>query len=191
MIGSAWAWACSTVCLLLVVFDGPTEWLRKEGPAEHLQHLLLAALVLASAALAAGRGERTLWAIPLYALLLLGEELDWGGLWLGGGGNLHTRGHLYFLFGLPLAFAFTPSLRSRTSPMRALLGPATPSRSETLALFVAVLALPALASALRPAWELPLDEAKELALYGLLLGVVLRAHRGGESHRSETAQSLG
>ena len=156
----------------------------KEGPLEQLGHwLLVLALFGWLGAVWHIRGrERWLCAVlALACAVMLGEELDWGGV-LGwtpladavrdavGHRNLHNawKGGSYVLFAIPLAVIVgVMGWRRGDAP-----GP-LPRRSDAIGL--ALLAAASLLGALaRPQWEPRLDEVMETLLYAGLAVIALR-----------------
>lgn len=170
----------SALGLLAIVRPQAAAWLcAKEGPLEQLGHVLLLVAVLGwlwAATEARGaerRRERRLCVgLGLLCALVLGEELDWGGV-LGvtalseplvaavGRANLHNawRGGSYVLFAVPLVLLVgVVGWRRGDAPGR------LPRRRDALGL--GVLALVSVVGSLGwPAGEPLLDEAVETVLY--------------------------
>jgi len=184
VLGAVWAFGIVLAAALgmAVAPQLSSRLLAKEGPAEVVQHLLLALGVLGWGGLSSSGSRRALW-VAAFLGVLLGEELDWGGVLAGGGGNLHNAlgGHSYFLFALPLLVLF--------GAPRRWVGEISPDLPERVGFFGAVGVVAAAATILVPAWEAAFDEAKELALYGLLVAVSLRLHRARRASAKETARS--
>jgi hypothetical protein len=160
----------------------------KEGPLEHLGHglLLLAGLGWLRATLRARgddrRSERRLCAaLALACVVILGEELDWGGVYgfttladvvhgASGRANLHNAWHgaSYVVFAaLPLLLVGVVGWRRGDAPGR------LPGRRDAIAL--AILGVASLAGSLVwPTWEPRLDEVVETLLYVGLMWLALR-----------------
>jgi hypothetical protein len=148
----------------------------KEGPGEHIGHVLLAAIV----ALLGIVAVRHRWALLIAAffVIVLGEELDWGGVYAGARhGNFHNAwgGASYLIFALPVVAYFALALVPRTRAVLVrMLGPATPAPPEAAAA-IAVGAISLGATLGLPSHEPAMDEASELALYLLVLLIGARA----------------
>jgi len=171
--------------LLVLVLAAPTlaqRLLAKEGPVEHLSHVVLLAAVLAWSWLAwRARASARLRALLMAGFLafVFAEEIDWGGVYglsaIGlrldaavGHRNLHNaaRGASYLLFALPLLLHFAAPRRMH--------GALAPVRDERVAFFAVALSF--IAWNLGP-WERQAQELLEGVLYALLLAVGLRLTR--------------
>ncbi len=155
----------------------------KEGPLEHVSHvvLLVAAMAWLRAALVAATVTRTerrvAIGLTVTCLVVLGEELDWGGVYgVGSLTNLHNAwsGASYLLFAIPVVVGVgvvgwrNPKNRGRLPRRRDAVGLAV--------LGVASLAL----TVLWPAGEAAVDEIGESLLYVGLAWMALRPlHDGG------------
>jgi hypothetical protein len=170
------------------------EVCEKEGACEIVSHVVLAlAAVGFVAALARSRGRAAPWALALVAggcVVVLGEELDWGGV-LGvrtlaapleralGSANVHNaaRGHSYLVFALaaPLVAAVALGRGAWSERWRARLGPWAPASADGLA--VLLVAAVALATAvLAPSWDAVVDEVAELLAYAVVAAIAVRGH---------------
>ncbi|HET6585179.1 MAG TPA: hypothetical protein VFG69_17095 [Nannocystaceae bacterium] len=187
LVASGWA------CLVIAIAVAPArvrEVCAKEGACELVSHVVLAVAMLAFAAAAVrarGHTKPRPGALALVAVLagiVLGEELDWGGL-----GNVHNAagGHSYALFALaaPVLAAVALGRGSWAVAWRERLGPWAPTRGDGAAALV--VAAVALASALVPwPWESEVDEVAELLGYAVLTGVALRGHASASGLSSST-----
>jgi hypothetical protein len=171
--------------LLVLVLAAPAlarRLLAKEGPVEHVSHVVLLAAVLAWLGLAwRARAWTRLRALGMagFLALVLAEELDWGGV-LGwpavglrldaavGHRNLHNASHgaSYLLFALPLLLHFAAPARWHDG--------LAPAADERAAFFAVALAF--IAWNLGP-WESQAQELLEGVLYALLLAVGVRLAR--------------
>ncbi len=147
-------------------FDS-TAVLAKEGVAEALSALLLAAAIgvllrgvpFRSPGAAWGR-----WAGAAYCGLLLGEELDWGGV-LGFGWSLRLHeGHAYSLFAIPLLVFWMLAFRMPASSKQRVGGLALPKRRALGVLILCLGSLVALSLTVLSAWEEPIEELTEAML---------------------------
>jgi hypothetical protein len=180
----------------LVAFAGLAFWWpegaaalsAKEGPLEHLGHGLLSLALLGFlVAMLRARGddaprhERWLFAgLVLMCAVLLGEELDWGGVYgWSGHGNLHNawRGASYVAFALlPVVLVGVVGWVRGEAPGR------LPRRRDAIGLMV--LGVASLVGSLAwPAWEPCLDEVVETLFYLGLCWVVLRPCRWRQTVR--------
>ncbi len=151
------------------------ELLAKEGPIEQVSHVILLGAVGVWLWLWLRGARQAVW-VSIYLLVLLGEEIDWGGVYgwhglayqldrLTGDRNLHNAGGgaSYLLFAGPLVLYFLGSSR--------WWGCVVPTRRERLGF--GVIAVMFLAWNLTP-WEAEAQELIEACLYGLIAGVGLR-----------------
>lgn len=189
--------ASGWVCLAIAIAIAPErvrEVCAKEGACELVSHLVLAIAALGwIAAASRGRSEARSWALALVALacvVVLGEELDWGGV-LGlrgvadplerafGAANVHNaaRGHSYLLFALAAPLLATVALGRGVwaRRWRTRLGPWAPRASEGAAALLVIAV--ALATALvQPGWDSEVDEVAELLGYATVAAIGLRGH---------------
>jgi hypothetical protein len=155
------------------------SWCAKEGAVERASVGVLLAMGAAWGFVLWRSRARDPWAIAMlaFAILVVGEELDWGAV-VGVGGvgealqgavghrNLHNfaGGHGYLLFAIVPAVAVVAALRR--APSRYV---GAPTRADAIGLVVA--AVPTIASALAwPRWADELDEFGELVVYVALFG---------------------
>lgn len=161
--------------------------LRKEGPIEHLSHVLLLAAALGFFAAARADRRPAAAVIGLFLTLVLFEEIDWGGVygWHGiaasfnsvtGSANVHNSwsGHSYLMFAAPVLGYFALAIPRAPAAIERRLGAAAPTREEGIAFALLLALILALAFAL-PAWERERDELIETTLYAMLLIISLRA----------------
>lgn len=162
----------------------------KEGPLEHLSHGLLGVGLVAWAIVAwrSRARSRSAAAAPTLALwcgLVLGEELDWGGVygWVSGGGNLHNAWHgaSYLLFSIPVLLVVGwGGWRRGGAPGR------LPRRVDAIGL--GVLGLCAVVGTVAwPEIEALLDEVTETILYAGVVWIALRPARGEDDQSSESS----
>jgi hypothetical protein len=153
----------------IVLREWPDEvepWLAKEGAVEHVGHALLLAAVALFGYLA--RTRRWTLVVACFLALVLGEEIDWGGVY--GpfrGDNVHNAwgGHSYVLFGVPVAIYFgAPLIPRARARFERRLGTATATPRES-ACAAAVAAIAVSGSLFLGEHEPAFDEASELALY--------------------------
>jgi hypothetical protein len=188
--------ASGWVCLAIAIAIAPErvrEVCAKEGACELVSHLVLVIAALGwSAAFVRPRGARP-WALALVAcacVIVLGEELDWGGV-LGfrvvadplarsfGAANVHNaaHGHSYLLFALAAPLLATVALGRGgwAQRWRSRLGPWVPRPSDGAAALLVVAV--ALATALvQPGWDSEVDEVAELLGYAIVAAIALRGH---------------
>lgn len=159
---------------------------EKEGALEHLSHVLLALASIAWAVAAARaqdsikRERATLVGLSLLCVLLLGEELDWGGVygWNSRGGNLHNAwgGASYLLFALPPLY-LVGVVGWRRGHGRGRL----PRRTDAIGL--GILATVSFVGTLGwPRWEAVLDEVGETVFYVGLVWMALRPVTARKPH---------
>ncbi len=173
--------AAGLLALVLTAPDSALYLLAKEGPVEHLSHLVLLAAVLTWLLLTRRADPTTRPRIVLmvgFLALVLAEELDWGAVYgwhllapriaaFAGHRNLHNaaRGASYLLFAAPLLlYFFAP-------PVHRGIAPSPDERAAFLAI-----ALLFLAWNFGP-WERQAQELLETLLYALLLAIALRLIR--------------
>ncbi len=168
-----------TFGMLVVVSPEAAAWVAaKEGPLEHVGHLVLVAGVVAWI-VAARRMERDATfdrrvaiGLALTCAAVLGEELDWGAVYgVGSLGNLHNAwsGASYLVFAmLPVGLIGVVGWRRGDDAPGRL-----PRRRDALGLVL--LGGGTLAAVLLwPAGEPLVDEVSETLLYGALLWMALR-----------------
>ncbi len=184
-VASAW------VVLAIAIATAP-ETVRaicaKEGPCEVVSHVVLgvAAVGFASAYVRARLPVRA-WALGLVALacvVVLGEELDWGGT-----GNLHNAagGHSYVVFALaaPLLAAVALGRGAWAHRWQARLGPWAPRSSDGVAGLV-VLAVALVVAIAAPGWDAVVDEVAELLGYCVIAAIAARGHAFASGFSSST-----
>lgn len=167
----------------------------KEGPVEHVSHLVLAvgafAWIVGGVRASRGKGSVSI-AMGIFSIFVLGEELAWGEVigidvvadrlraWVGRP-DVHNAwsGASYLLFALPPAALFGPAILGLLGasldcgPLRAwraAVDPVMPTFDQTLAA-VTIALVSILATLAVPSWEDALDELTELWVYVLLLAV--------------------
>jgi hypothetical protein len=145
----------------------------KEGLLDRAGHVVLV-LAAVGWVLAARRHGSWSWALPLGCVVFLGEEIDWGGVYLGAGGNLHNAlgGASHLLFGIPI-LAYLATSRSRQ--------PASPTMGEAVSITLTVASSIVLGLALGGPWERWTEELQELALYAWLAFVGWRVRQDPET----------
>jgi len=148
--------------------------LVKEGLSEHLSHVVL--VLAAGFWCLLGRRRRPALLGAAFALLVLAEETDWGGVYLGRGINFHNAlgGHLYTLFALPLVFFYGLALL-RPAFLKRHLATATPEHFDLAVVCVCIFLGPVAGLTLMGPHEPALDELVELALYVQIAGLAVRA----------------
>jgi hypothetical protein len=161
--------------------------LRKEGPLEHVSHVVL--LVAALGFFAGARAHRrpAIALVGAFCTLVLLEEIDWGAVygWYGmanpfkavtGSVNVHNRwhGHSYVVFAAPMLGYFALAIPRAPAAIKRRLGSAVPTRQEGLA-FALLLTLVIVLAIVLPTWERERDELIETSGYAILLVVSLRA----------------
>lgn len=188
---------CVTFVLLTVLAPGPLRaWTAKEGPLEHMSHVVLAIGVVAlwvraCRPVAMPGGRAAVCGLALAFTVVLAEELDWGAVigvhaiadrlhaWTGRR-NLHNAWHggSYVLFAAPVLAIVALGL-SRGGPARArprMPGWLGPGPSDAVGLLVVGAASLLLTLALA-AWEPQFDEVAELFAYGLVVRATTRGPR--------------
>ncbi|MDI3289056.1 hypothetical protein [Polyangium sp. 15x6] len=195
-----WIVGITYLFFMVMTFVAPAftrDFSAKEGPLEHVQHMLLVAGIGAwvVAAFRAAKGRGSAVAIACLLTFVLGEELNWGEV-LGitavsdplrraiGRTNLHNfgRGLSYHLFALPLLALFGAGFFAHFAPKRSssgwlgawrtAFGDLIPTRDQTLAAGLVGVCTVVLGLAMS-AWESELDEVKETVVYGLLIAVAM------------------
>lgn len=165
--------------LTLAVAALAPEWLHsfaaKEGPLELGSHALLLAAVIAYL-VRARRAPRWLpLGVALAAAVVLGEELDWGGV-LGlrgesGVPNIHNAwsGASYLLFAVPWVLLYGAAFTPEHWELRRRCGEHLPPRDHAGAFVLIAVVGAATVSPGLGAWEAVLDEVTETLLYALVL----------------------
>ena len=197
------AWVCLAIAIVLAP-ERVREVCAKEGACELVSHLVLAIAALGwIAAAMRARADVRPWALALVAgacVVVLGEELDWGGV-LGlrgvadplegafGAANVHNaaQGHSYLLFALaaPLLAAVALGRGAWARGWRARLGPWSPCASDGAAALLVIAV--ALATALvQPDWDSEVDEVAELLGYSVIAAIALRGHASGLSSSTQS-----
>ena len=149
--------------------DATARLAAKEGPLEHVSHVVLAVALLGWIVRAA-RHRGVAIAVALWSALVLAEELDWGAVYgvramadvwieLVGRPDLHNAwgGGSYVLFGLPIVVLIGLGVRGR--------GSVSPHDAAGLVVIVVGSVIGTLVS---ETIEPLLDEVSELSLYGVL-----------------------
>ncbi len=188
MLGIALVGLAATAALAVAAPELLAQLCAKEGPLEQLSHWVLAAAVLAWIRHALRARDDRPWAllVSLWLLLVLGEEIDWGGVYYFndiadylrarvGHRNLHNAldGLAYTGFALlTAALLLYGVLRARA---RALAGRPTrgPTRDDALGLGLLALVTTAVTLAL-PRLEATVEECAELLFYAGMLWIALR-----------------
>ncbi|MDC3960141.1 hypothetical protein [Polyangium jinanense] len=201
-----WIVGITYLLFMVMTFVAPgftREFAAKEGPLEHVQHVLLVAGIGAwiVAAFRAAKGRGWALAIAIFLMFVLGEELNWGEV-VGitavsdplrraiGRTNVHNYwwGMSYHLFALPLLALFGAGFFAHFAPKRsssgwlgawrAAFGDLIPTRDQTMAAGLVAVCTVVFGLALS-AFESELDEVKETVVYVLLLGVGAGRRGGG------------
>ncbi len=181
------------VALAAVAWPATMRWLAaKEGPLEHLSHLVVAAAgtgFFRVGIRAAARGRAIALGMACFCGIVLGEELGWGSVLgvevvadavraISGRSDFHNAwsGASYLLFAVPVVALFGPVLLASVGirgeevwvhRWQEALGDVAPAPDHALAL--ACLGVASLTGTLAvPDWESELDEITELLLYAVL-----------------------